>query len=228
LERPGLSKENLSLNKGIDMQTVRGRFNGATVELLDDTPSRGEAYVLVTFLEGSLETAAARSRRPVSIATFSLDRYSGLLRRRLGAEQGGPPPEPRPFTVGEAMTRKLIAISAEETVARAMHVMHQHGITSILVEPDGRGGLGIMTMRDVLRRIVSASRSPEEVRVGEIASRPLIYVSPELSLRECSKLMIDSNIRRAVVREHGRPVGIISDTDIFQIVEERGWGPEQE
>jgi isocitrate dehydrogenase len=111
------------------------------------------------------------------------------------------------------------------SVASAIHTMHQLGITSILVEPDESGEWGIMTMRDVLRRIVSVERSPEEVQVGELTTRPLIYVPPDMSLRDCSKLMIDSNIRRAVVREHGRPVGIISDTDIFQIVEDRGWGP---
>jgi isocitrate dehydrogenase len=80
-------------------------------------------------------------------------------------------------------------------------------------------------MRDVLQKIVAADRSPEEVAVNELASRPLVYVSPEMSLRDCSKLMIDRNIRRAAVRERDRIVGIISDTDIFQVVEERGWGP---
>ncbi len=208
------------------MHTVRARFNGTTIELLDEVPVSGAAYVLVTFLEGSLETAAARGRpRSVSVSTFSFDSYSEPLRRRLGS-QPGEQREPHPFTVGEVMTRKIISIGPEELVSRAMHVMHQHGITSILVEAENRGEMGIMTMRDVLRRIVSANRSPDEVRVGEIASRPLIYVPPTLGLRECSKLMIDSNIRRAVVSEHGRAVGIISDTDIFQVVEERGWGPE--
>jgi isocitrate dehydrogenase len=209
------------------MQTVRGRFTGKTIELLDDPPTNEETYVLVTFLEGSLETAAAREqrRRGVSVALYSLDRYSAPLKQRLGA----PPPEEttvhRPFTVGEVMTRKVITIAPGETAARAIHTMHQHGITSILVEPDESGEWGIMTMRDVLKRIVSADRSPEVVTVGEITTRPLIYVPPDMSLRDCSKLMIETNIRRAVVREHGRPVGIISDTDIFQVVEERGWGP---
>lgn len=84
---------------------------------------------------------------------------------------------------------------------------------------------GIMTMRDVLQKIVAADRSPEEVVVNALASRPLVYVSPDMSLRDCSKLMIDKNIRRAAVRERDQIVGIISDTDIFQVVEERGWGP---
>ena len=207
------------------MQTIPGRFNGKTIELLDDAPVSQEAYVLITFLEGSMELAAARQqRRSVSVAMFSLDRY----RQSLAQTMAKPSPaidRQRPFAVGEIMTRKVIAVPPSSNVMDAMHLMHQQGITSVLVEPGDGGDWGIMTMRDVLRRIVNANRAPEEVLVGEIATRPLIYISADTSLRECSRLMLDKNIRRAVVQEEGRPVGIVSDTDIFQVVEERGSGP---
>lgn len=207
------------------MQTIPGRFNGQTIELLDDAPVTGEAYVLVTFLEGSMEVAAARQqRRSVSVSMYSLDAY----RQSLAKSMAKPSPtidRQRPFSVGEVMTRKVISIAPGANVLDAMHLMHQHGITSVLVDPSDAGEWGIMTMRDVLKRIVNANRAPEEVTVDEIATRPLIYVTAETSLRDCSQLMIDKNIRRAVVKEHGEPVGIVSDTDIFQVVEERGWGP---
>lgn len=209
------------------MQSIRGYFNGQTIELIDDVPTTEAAYVLVTFLAGSLEIAAARAgRRQVSVATYSLDRYSAALKQRMGA-----PPQVaragRPFTVGEIMTRRIIAVAPNSTAAEAIRLMRLQGITSVLVEPDAEGQWGIMTMRDVLRQIVSMDRTPEEVIVGTIATRPLIYVKPELSLHDCSKLLLETNIRRAVVQERGQPVGIISDTDIFQVVEESGWGPAQ-
>lgn len=208
------------------MQTVRGRFNGNTIELLDEAPTSEEAYVLVTFLEGSMELAAARQRRQsVSVAIYSLDRYREPMRQRM-AVPSPPIDRQRPFSVGEVMTRKVISVPSSVNVMEAMHLMHQQGITSVVVEPDQSGEWGIMTMRDVLKRIVNANRAPEEVLVGEIATRPLIYVSPDMSLRDCGELMISKNIRRAVIQQEDRPVGIISDTDIFQVVEERGWGPQ--
>lgn len=210
------------------MQTIRGRFNGEAIELLDDPPTSEETYVLVTFLEGSMEVAAARQRRSeVSVAMYSLDRYREPLKQRM-ATPSPPLDRQRPFSVGEVMTRKIITAAATINVMEAMHLMHQHGITSILVEPSEDASWGIMTMRDVLKRIVNANRAPEEVLIGEIATRPLIYVAAETPLRECSELMIDRNIRRAVVQQDNQPVGIISDTDIFQVVEERGWGPQPE
>lgn len=207
------------------MHTVPGRFNGRTIELLDDAPVTGDAYVLVTFLEGSMELAAARQqRRSVSVSMYSFDVY----RQSLAKTMAKPSPavdRQRPFSVSEVMTRKVIAIAPSSNVMEAMHLMHQQGITSVLVEPGDYGEWGIMTMRDVLKRIVTANRAPEDVTVGEIATRPLIYVTADTSLRDCSQLMIDKNIRRAVVREGDQPIGIVSDTDIFQVVEERGWGP---
>lgn len=207
------------------MFTVRGRFDGKSIELLETPPVDDEAFVLVTFLEGSLETAAARdNRRAVSVAMFSLDRYAGPLKQRLRAGQSAAG-ESRPFTVGEIMTRKIISVAPDATAAEAIQIMNRHGITSVLVEPDESSQWGIVTMRDVLRKIVAADRSPDDVTANALASRPLVYVAPDMSLRDCSKLMIDANIRRAAVREKDQIIGIISDTDIFQVVEDRGWGP---
>jgi|GEM_PF-527263 len=210
------------------MQTIRGRFNGTTIELMEDPPIIEEAYVLVTFLEGSMEVAAARQRRSDSnVALYSLDRYREPLKQHMAIASPAIDRQ-RPFSVGEVMTRKVITAPASTNVMVAMHLMHLQGITSILVEPDAAESWGIMTMRDVLKRIVNANRAPEEVLIGEIATRPLIYVAPETSLRDCGELMISKNIRRAVVQHEDRPIGIISDTDIFQVVEERGWGPQPE
>lgn len=196
------------------MHTVRGHFNGSTIELLEDAPLEGRGYVLVTFLEGSLEMAAARGQRM----------QGDVLRSPAAYIKHGDVSYGR-FTVGAIMTREVITVSSTVSVAYATHMMRQQGITSVIVEPEDGGEWGIMTMRDVLKQIVGADHSPEKVTVGEIATRPLIYVSPDTSLRDCSKLMIEANIRRAVVKQGGRPVGIISDTDIFHFVDERGWGP---
>ncbi|GAB4114703.1 MAG: hypothetical protein Fur005_18480 [Roseiflexaceae bacterium] len=209
------------------MQTIRGHYDGHAITLIDQAPNTAEGYVLVTFLEGSLEMAAARAeRREVSVATYTLDRYSAALKERMGNAPANAPTSKRPYTVGEIMTRKLITVMPIASASAAIREMRQHGITSILVEPDESGEWGIMTMRDVLKQIVSADRSPEDLVVNDLTTRPLIYVAADMSLRDCSKLLLDTNIRRAVVREAGQPIGIISDTDIFQVVEELGWGPQ--
>jgi isocitrate dehydrogenase len=83
-----------------------------------------------------------------------------------------------------------------------------------------------MTQRDVVNKILGTNRSLSNVKVSELASKPLISVSREATPVEIAKTLIASNIRRVVVLYKGRPVGIVSDTDLFRVVQEFGWTPE--
>jgi isocitrate dehydrogenase len=125
------------------------------------------------------------------------------------------------------MTTSVVIVPASTPVEEALHLMRDKRIHSVIVEPNQPGGAyGIMTQRDLLRKIVAADRPLLNVTVRELMTSPLITVSPDTSIRECSIIMLDANIRRAAVMKDGKLVGIVSDTDIFQSVEERGWGPE--
>jgi isocitrate dehydrogenase len=202
------------------MQTIHGHYDGQKIELDEPAPIEGETNVLVTFLEGSLETAAARQRRVGHLGDPLLRPphvYGAELRRQMASQY-------RRFTVGAIMTRNIITVAPGATVAGALQMMRQRGVTSILVEPQTPGEWGIMTMRDVLRHIVVGRQSPDEVTVGTIATRNLIRGTPEMPLRECAETMLNANIRRVVIYQEESPIGIISDTDIFQFVEEHGWG----
>ena len=201
------------------MQTIRGRFDGSSIELLEDAPIADETYVLVTFLDSNLGMAAARGQRLKS-ARDSLRPphiYSEELRKQMASQY-------RRYTIGSIMTRRVISVLPSTKVSSALHIMRLQGITSVLVEPGGSGEWGIMTMRDLLKRVVMTDRSLEEVEVSEVTSRPLITVTPDMSLLECSKILVQNGIRRVVVKQDDQYVGIVSDTDIFQTVEEHGWG----
>jgi isocitrate dehydrogenase len=133
----------------------------------------------------------------------------------------------KPHIVEEIMTAPVITVSASVLIEEALHLMREKKIHSVVVEPDRPGGAyGIMTQRDVLKKVVAADRPLFHVTVGDLMSSPLITVSPDTTIKQCSIIMLDANIRRAVVMKNGKLVGIVSDTDIFQSVEERGWGPD--
>ena len=129
-------------------------------------------------------------------------------------------------TVGEIMTSPVVTVPASLPAEEALHLMRTKNIHSVIVEPERPGGAyGIMTQRDLLKKIVAADRPLFNVLVSDLMSSPLVTVSPDTPIKQCSIIMLDANIRRAVVMKGGQLVGIVSDTDIFQSVEERGWGP---
>jgi len=137
------------------------------------------------------------------------------------------PGQPHYHTVGEIMTTEVVMVPSSMPVEDALRLMRQKNIHSVVVEPEQPGdAFGIMTQRDLLRKIVAADRPLLNVTVRDLMTSPLIAVSPDTTIRQCSIIMLDANIRRAVVMKDGRLAGIVSDTDIFQAVEERGWGPD--
>ena len=130
------------------------------------------------------------------------------------------------FTVADVMRSPVISIKTTATVIDAMHLMRQKGVSSVLVTPTSKGGrYGIMTQRDIVSKVVTKGKDPKNLRVRQVMSSPLSTVPPDCSLREAAHLMVKRNIRRVLVAEGGKIIGIVSDTDIFAAVEERGWEP---
>jgi isocitrate dehydrogenase len=116
-------------------------------------------------------------------------------------------------------------VGGAETVDSAMHVMREHGLNAILVEPNTEGEWGIMTKRDVLRKIIVPNRQPGGMTVDEIANRYLITCTRDTPLLQVARQMMNNGIRRIVVMENDQPLGIVTEADLFRLVEQSGWGP---
>jgi isocitrate dehydrogenase len=131
------------------------------------------------------------------------------------------------YTVQSVMSSPVLTIAANETVSAAMHQMKQKNISSLIVMlPDRQYGL--ITKRDVVGKIIAAGLNQDEVQVADVCTSPFVSIAPNTSLRECSARMMDLKVRRLPVCDaQGVPIGIITETDIFMAVEERGWGPDQ-
>ena len=121
----------------------------------------------------------------------------------------------------------IISVDSTATVDEAMQKMHEADISYILAKPDDGGTWGIMTKRDVVTKIVGANKSTSSARVNEITTRPLITVPADAGLRALSLVLSENNIRRVVVEARGVPVGVVADTDLFEVVQEFGWDPEE-
>lgn len=136
------------------------------------------------------------------------------------------PPADHLHLVSEVMTSPVLTVDPDITVTAALHIMREYGVSSVLIDlMDERGECGIMTQRDVLNKVVAQDRNPDDLRVRDIMTVPVITISPDTELRDASLIMMENNIRRLPVEADGQIVGIVSDTDIFAAVEQHGWGP---
>ena len=116
----------------------------------------------------------------------------------------------------DVMTKNVVYIDGNETVANAIELMKEKGISSLVVNRRGpEDTWGIMTRKDVISKVVSPGRDPYEVLVFEIMTKPLVMVSPGLELKYCARLFNQTGIKRAPVFDGKEIVGILSNSNIF-------------
>ncbi len=108
-------------------------------------------------------------------------------------------------------------IETGETTYRAMELMTEHNIGSVLVLQNERV-IGIVSERDCARKILLGERSSSEVVVDEVMTSPVLYVEPDETAEGCMALMTDRRVRHLPVLEHGSLVGLISIGDIVKTI----------
>ncbi|MCS7368958.1 MAG: CBS domain-containing protein [archaeon GBS-70-058] len=131
---------------------------------------------------------------------------------------------PRPIDsilVSEVMTSPVISIGPRVYLKNAALLMIKGGFSGLPVV-DGDGNLvGIITKTDIVRAY--AEHYSGLCKVHEVMSSPVITVNPLHSIYRVGKLIEKHNIGRVVVLDGGRPVGIITKTDLtFRIA---GYSP---
>ncbi|MBI2545865.1 CBS domain-containing protein [Candidatus Woesearchaeota archaeon] len=114
--------------------------------------------------------------------------------------------------VGEVMHACTI-VEAEQSVSEAARLMDEHLASAVLVRDNGLVR-GIVTERDILRKVVANKRNPDATSVAEIMSYPLITIDENASLFEASEMMDRNNIRRVVVVNGGNITGIVNTTTV--------------
>jgi CBS domain-containing protein len=113
--------------------------------------------------------------------------------------------------VKDFMTKGVLTIDAEKTVFEAAELMSQKEVGDVVVL-NGEIPRGIVTERDFVRRVV-AKKISLDTKVSDVMSKPLITISPEASLKEAARKMVNNRIRRLPVVKQHKLVGIIAVSD---------------
>jgi CBS domain-containing protein len=117
--------------------------------------------------------------------------------------------------VGDVMSRGVISISADDTVASAAKTMSENKVSCIVVLDDG-DLVGIVTERDFLKRLGGGGKDFAIRKVAEVMSSPVESVCSSLPVFEASELMGEKGIKRLPVVEEGRLFGMVTQTDLLR------------
>ncbi|MHC4417700.1 MAG: CBS domain-containing protein, partial [Planctomycetota bacterium] len=122
--------------------------------------------------------------------------------------------------VAEVMSVDIAGVQGGASVAEAAEAMTSNG-TSCIVVLDSDEAVGVLTERDLLRRIVAPQGDPVDVKVEDVMSSPVVSVPCGFSIFSASRLMEKIHIRRLVVTDDKKLCGVVTQTDIFRAVKKK-------
>ena len=116
----------------------------------------------------------------------------------------------------DVMVREVVTIDENVSVKEAVDIMNQFEIGSIIATRKGKA-VGIITERDLLKRVVAEGKNAKKTKVKDIMSSPLIVIAPNMDLEEAAHLMFEKKIKKLLVIDQNRLVGLVSLTDIARV-----------
>lgn len=122
-----------------------------------------------------------------------------------------------PSVIGQVMTPHPRTCYLDDTLDRAVRIMKERDCGSVpVVDADGHVQ-AMVTDRDICMAAYELGRPLSDIRVASAASRNLVAAREDESLETAERLMKQHRVRRLpVVDERGRPVGILSVSDLVR------------
>lgn len=121
-----------------------------------------------------------------------------------------------PMKAEDVMAREVVTLDEDVSAKKAAEIMAQEGVSAIIVTSEGKAK-GILTERDILKRIVAEDKDSRKTKVKEIMSSPLVTIEPSTDLEKAAHLMFEKKIKNLPVIHENRLIGLISLQDICKL-----------
>jgi CBS domain-containing protein len=102
-----------------------------------------------------------------------------------------------------------LTVAPSDTILSLTRCLTERNVGAATVL-DGDSLVGVVTERDVIKKIVSQERDPATCHVHEIMSSPVITVGLKTTISDAVALMRDKHIRHLVVVDEGKVVGMLA------------------
>ncbi|MGQ0795801.1 MAG: CBS domain-containing protein [Nitrosopumilaceae archaeon] len=117
--------------------------------------------------------------------------------------------------VKDIMKDSVVSIDSSMTIKDAAEMMDDAEVGGIVVM-ENNTATGIITERDVVRRIVAKNKE-HSAKLKDVMSTPLITINPDETIWELAQLMKVKKIHRVPVTSGSKLVGIVTTTDLARI-----------
>jgi CBS domain-containing protein len=115
--------------------------------------------------------------------------------------------------VRDIMKKNVITIQYDKSALDASKMLKEKEISFLVIQKEGNP-IGLVTERDIVRKIAAEDKKSSEVLIQDLMSKKFTWVKPEDSIENAIQKMLNNNIRRLVVLDNDKLVGVITQTDL--------------
>jgi len=115
--------------------------------------------------------------------------------------------------IRDIMEKNVITIEHNKTALDAARLISEKDVSFLVIMKDN-SPVGVLSESDFVKRLAANDKKASTVIVSEIMSSNFRWVEPETEIEDAIQKMLNNNIRRLVILDDGKLVGVITQTDL--------------
>ena len=115
--------------------------------------------------------------------------------------------------IRDIMEKNVITIEKDKTAQDAAKIINEKDISFLVVMDEGLP-VGVLSESDFVRKIAAEDKKSSDVPISDIMSYKFRSVGPTTTIENAVQKMLNNNIRRLLILEDDKLVGVITQTDL--------------
>jgi len=126
--------------------------------------------------------------------------------------------------VRDLMKKNPYTVAESASIQDTARIMNDKKVSSLVILDENNNPVGLVTERDLVRKVCINDLPTNRVTNKEIMSSPLITIDSESSATTATDLMLKNNVRHLLVidnesKDNNQPIGIITPLDLVRYEE---------
>ena len=119
--------------------------------------------------------------------------------------------------IRDIMQKNVITIEHDKTAHDAACLISEKDISFLVIMKDDIP-IGVLTESDFVKRLSARVKKASDVIISEIMSNKFRWVNPETEIEDAIQKMLNNNIRRLLILDDDKLVGVLTQTDLTEFL----------
>ena len=119
--------------------------------------------------------------------------------------------------IRDIMQKNVITIEHDKTAHDAACLISEKDISFLVIMKDNIP-IGVLTESDFVKRLSARDKKASDVIISEIMSNKFRWVNPETEIEDAIQKMLNNNIRRLLILDDDKLVGVLTQTDLTEFL----------